>query len=159
MKMYETEFKQNVIAKMLQPNSRSLSSISEELDIPKDTLYYWMRQAKNGKMSSKRHRGKTPNLIEKQKLVLESKGLSEDKLGLWLREKGLHESALKAWEQEIVKFLELSAGQSERESSIQKENAKLKKELLRKDKALAEMTALVVLKKKLLALFGEEDDQ
>ena len=41
---------------------------------------------------------------------------------------------------------------------VQKENKQLKKELLRKEKALAEAAALLVLRKKLSDYYGETDE-
>jgi hypothetical protein len=41
---------------------------------------------------------------------------------------------------------------------VREENRTLKKELRRKDKALAETTALLVLKKKAASIWGEPED-
>jgi len=159
MKTYDAEIKKAALEKMLRPGGPYPSILSKEMGIPKDTLYYWLRQSKSGDMSkNKRHKKKGPSLKEKQILVLEAKGLTDEELGVWLRTKGLHESQLKMWEQEIMRSLENIDGQSEREAGLSQENTKLKKEMLRKDKALAEMTALVILKKKLSIILGEEED-
>lgn len=158
MKIYSPETRKMALEKMLRPGGSNPNSLSKEMDIPKDTLYYWLRQSKNGDMSKKKRSQKnSPSLKEKQILILEAKDLTNEKLGLWLRTKGLHEGQLKIWEQEITKSLEIIEGQDAREKNLENEISALKKEVNRKDKALAEMAALVVLKKKLSILLGEED--
>jgi RNase P protein component len=69
----------------------------------------------------------------------------------------LHESQIYAWEREICAALENADGRSGREA-VQRDRIKeLERELHRKDKALAEMSALIVLKKKLARILGEEE--
>ena len=157
MRNYSAEIKQTAFGKLLKPDGPPVSVLSREMNIPKETLYTWIRKAKNGGMSQNGKRRQRMNLREKQALMLEARSLKEEDLGLWLREKGLHESQLKAWMQEINSSLEYTDGRGAREAVLLQENKDLKKELHRKDKALAEMTALVVLKKKLAALLGEEE--
>ena len=97
-----------------------------------------------------------PILRDKLSLLLEAKGKAEKSLGVWLREKGLHSDKLKVWEEEIRSALE-GAEDTSREKELELELKQVRRDLVRKEKALAEMTALVVLKKKALRLFGEEE--
>ena len=51
-----------------------------------------------------------------------------------------------------------SKKQSEAEKQLRKENSTLRKDLNRKEKALAETAALLVLKKKAQAIWGEPEE-
>ena len=79
--------------------------------------------------------------------------------GRWLREKGLHTEHLTQYEQELRDMIENKNYDEKMEiKKLVQENKNLKKELNKKEKALAEMAALYTLKKKAEALWGEEED-
>lgn len=90
--------------------------------------------------------------------LLATHGLAEQALGAWCRERGIHTHHLAQWRRELVEgSSEKAAGVSEARA-LRQENRALKKELRRKDKALAETTALLVLKKKATSIWGEIED-
>ena len=93
---------------------------------------------------------------EKLRLVLEASGLSDEQLGAFLRREGIHEEHLRQWREAALGGLS-GGGKTVDERSRERIRA-LEKELRRKDKALAEAGALLVLQKKVRALLGEEDD-
>ncbi len=97
---------------------------------------------------------------EKLAVVLEASGLTEADLGEFLRQKGLHEAVLAEWRTTALAALGGAAGKAERKAAAQATQRlrKLESELRRKDKALAEAAALLVLKKKAQALWGDEDE-
>ncbi len=96
---------------------------------------------------------------EKLAAMIEAASLADEDLGAWLREKGLREANLKQWRQEILKGLaEPKARSSSRSSADTRRIRELERELTRKEKALAEAAALLMLKKKAQALWGDEDD-
>lgn len=94
---------------------------------------------------------------EKLAIVLEAGGLSEGELGEFLRSKGLHASMLDEWRQQAIAGLR-GTPQTSKLQTDSKQVRDLKRELERKDKALAETAALLVLKKKAQAIWGDEDD-
>lgn len=103
---------------------------------------------------------KTPEdwtLPEKNKALIEAAGLSPEEQGEWLRKNGLHSGHLTLWGKEIQEALTgLSSGISVKEKQeFRKQISILEKEIRRKDKALAEMSALIVLKKKLESLMED----
>lgn len=157
MKKYGTDVKQTVLEKLLRPGGPTVATLSRELGINETTMYGWVRKARNGTMSRNKSRRGTLSLRDKMAVVLEARGLPDAELGHWLREKGFHEEQLKQWTREIDSALENVGGRSGREAELERELQSVQKELRRKDKALAEMTALVVLKKKLAAILGDED--
>lgn len=152
---YSPDVKQMLLKKLLHPDGPGAPAISEEYGIPTATLYGWVRHARNGSMSKGRQ-SKPRTLRDKQAAVLEARRLSEADLGRWLRENGVHEEQLRQWEQEIDAALADRDGQPGKDRTQARKLKELERELRRKDKALAELSALVVLKKKVEAMWDEE---
>ena len=158
---YSKRMKESVLRKVLPPENRSVSDVAIEMGISEQTIYSWKRQAENGTLSMEGTGSPRDTVqLERYNLLLESKSLGEEELGAWLREKGLHSEHLTLWQQEIQDTL------SNKDTAIMEENRRLKKEkkelereLRRKEKALAEMAALVTLKKKAEAIWGDKGDE
>src|SRR5208337_1058427 len=92
---------------------------------------------------------------EKFKLLMQSKLLPEDQRGEWLRQNGLHSEHLNLWEQELTQLMTDKQDDLKAENkALKRQNKELEKELTRKEKALAEVVALLTLKKKLDARYG-----
>ena len=94
---------------------------------------------------------------EKLAIVLEASALSEGELGVYLRSKGIHAAVLEEWRRQALAGIR----GTERASRLQLDSRKvreLERELRRKEKALAEAAALLVLKKKAQEIWGDEDD-
>ena len=98
--------------------------------------------------------------LEKLRLVMEASTLSQDEFGEFLRRNGIHEAQLGQWRQKVEESVVGALGKKSRrqKSPEAKRIRELERELQRKDKALAEVTALLALKKKLETLFGDEDE-
>lgn len=154
---YPTELKDKAIKRLLETERPSINQLSQDLDVPEVTLYYWDRQIKNGRMGKTNRRPQS--LSEKQQLIYEYQSLSEEDKGIWLRENGFYSSHLESWKKEITEALDGTKEYPKKEKAWKKETERLTKELTKKEKALAEVTALLVLKKKLDALFGEEPEE
>ena len=94
-----------------------------------------------------------------ERLVRESEGLSEEQLGAFLRKHGLHSYQLDEWRKLAVTALGEEGKRVRRKKTAEQlEIERLRKELDRKDKALAELAALLVLKKKVREIWGDGDD-
>ncbi|MGV7929648.1 MAG: transposase [Spirochaetota bacterium] len=158
---YSVGFRNGVLKKVLPPENRQIKEVAKEYGITEQTIHNWMQQLKSGKLEIAAEES-SPNFrstAEKFRLVLESRSISVDTMGQWLREHGLHSEHLPIWEQEIAQVMaEKSDKAKENMSQLTKENKRLKKELARKEKALAEMAALLVLKKKADAIWGDKED-
>lgn len=111
------------------------------------------------KESSKRPQDRSPQ--EKLKAVMAFENLPEEKRGEFLRTKGLHIESIKGWYKQMEDALTPANKQAERleRAEDRRKIKELEKELLRKDKALAETTALLVLKKKANLIWGTEEDE
>ena len=156
-----------MIQKMVGPDRISANSLSRLEGIPQPTLSKWLREAgtlepmKNNKKQSDRKLD--PNKLtsdQRLRVILEISQLPEDQIGAYLRERGLYESQVNQWRQSAEDALSSSSIRKQRSKKSQeaKKIKQLEKELKRKDKALAETAALLVLKKKAQAIWGDEDD-
>ena len=147
---YSRGFREAILRKVLPPESQPIRRISRESGVCEQTIRNWMILSKNG-MMDETECDLSPNqrsAAEKLRLVIEGKALTEEQLGEWLREQGMHTEHLTLWEQEITTIVTEKNGKHREELfTLRKENKKLKKELARKEKALAEMAALMTLKK------------
>jgi hypothetical protein len=80
--------------------------------------------------------------------------LSDEELGTFLRREGLQEVILAEWKAAALEAL----GPQKKPGNETRKVRELEKELRRKDKALAEAAALLVLQKRVRSLLGDEDD-
>jgi transposase-like protein len=153
--------KESVLRKVLPPENRSVSEVAIEMGISEQTIYSWKRQAENGTLPMEGTGSPRETVqLERYNLLLESKSLREEDLGAWLREKGLHSEHLTLWQQEIQDTLgNKDTALIEENRRLKKEKKELERELRRKEKALAEMAALVTLKKKAEAIWGDKGDE
>src|SRR5574344_2130670 len=129
---YSVKHKMLTLHKVLPPENRPVNEVSRETGISVQTIYKWMKQAKDGTLKTgvpDETIPKEKSDLEKFSILLESRSIAEDKKGEWLRENGLHAEHLTVWEQE------------------------------RKEKALAEMAALYTLKKKAEEYWPENGDE
>ena len=150
---HSSHIKQTALEKMQGPSRKSVAEVSEEMGINKGTLYGWLKKSENGNMRKKMRRLKM-GFQEKYRIILEFRALADSDQGKWLRENGYKEEQIKLWEKEIQTALgKIESGDTK---GIEKELRDTKKDLARKEKALAEVSALLVLKKKLDLLLSED---
>lgn len=162
MSQYSEEFKASIIAKMLPPNNVGVPQLVRETGIPKDTLYTWRSKHRkalghttalplaSGELSSE----------EKFAVVLESASLNEVELGEYCRRKGLYPQQISAWKNACLRANAAPEARVDRtQLKAQSKHIKqLEAELRRKEKALAEAAALLVLQKKVQALWEDPED-
>lgn len=96
---------------------------------------------------------------DKLAVVAEAGQLSDDELGAFLRQRGLHQAQLEQWRRQVLAGLEQGGGKARKSTSAAARRVReLERELDRKDKALAETAALLALKKRAEAIWGDADD-
>jgi len=156
---YSPGIKELVVQKKLNGN-RSVKELSDEFGISTWTIRQWLHDYKEGGISTgKEKRPQDWAPPERFEALLEASRLPEDELGAWCRSKGLHTHHLKSWKQDAIAGCSNQiATRMKTDRTLEKENKSLKRELTRKEKALAEIAALLVLKKKADALWGESED-
>lgn len=158
-KHYTREFRRQVLEKAYQRGSRSVESIATEVNISTYTLRTWMRREKKRPESGRGRKPKRPGertRAEKFELLMQSQGLDETQLSGFCREKGIFVHQLGVWREEFKE--DGSAGLRKLNRELNEAKKALERELRRKEKALAEAAALLVLKKKYEGLWEDEDD-
>jgi len=172
---YPDRFKSAMIQRMTGSDPTTAGTLSKEVGVAQPTLSRWLREASIVDLSSgqdptigfltevektgmKRKRPKDWSPEAKLQAVLEASGLPEDKFGAFLRRKGIHDIHLQQWRKEMLSGLENAspAKKNTGKSPEAKRLRELERELYRKEKALAETAALLVLKKKAQAIWGDE---
>ena len=151
---YEKAFKEKAVKQVLASNGvKSIKEIAIELNISKDTLYTWVKKAKEISSSDSKLK-----LSDKLQMLHETYSMSEEEVNAYCRVKGIFKHQLKEWERE---FLNSKNGDSSSaKEALQEERSRshaLAKELRRKEKALAETATLLVLQKKFQALLEYEE--
>ena len=142
-----------MVQKMLPPNGRSASAVAEETGLPQPTLSRWLREV--GKVGIMNIPARKWTLVEKLRVLLEASRVGESQLGELLRREGVHEAQLTAWRAEVETALGDGVTRGKRSASAATKRIKeLERELRRKDRALAEAAAILVLKKKVAALWA-----
>ena len=159
---YPKIIKEAALEKMFHTDL-SLRYISDELGIPRATLHCWKKQYSlviNDKEAIiTTAESWTPE--EKFAVVLESATLNEVELNTYCREKGVYPGQIKSWREACIRGNQPQDKQLRREGNYQHQKRKinaLERELKHKEKALAEIAALLVLRKKYDTLWEESED-
>jgi transposase-like protein len=158
---YSSRIRQAVLRKVLPPQSLPVRDVALEFGISEQTVNGWMKLVQEGKLPAGTENAgpRQKPASEKLALLLESKMVGNDRRGEWLREKGLHSEHLPLWEQELRELMDDKATRDKTElQALKKRNRQLEKDLERKNEALAELAALLALKKKADSLWGESED-
>lgn len=157
---YSTAFIEQALVKTFSRGNRSIMSVARDLNIHHQTLRYWMKKKTMmanvaGPIKEKRPADWTAK--EQLQALNESYTLTGEQLQAWCRERGLFPHNLTTWRSDFCASSKEAAPKAGEVNSLKDENVQLKRELVRKDKALAEAAALLVLQKKFRALWeGEE---
>ncbi|HBZ8552213.1 TPA: IS3 family transposase [Salmonella enterica subsp. houtenae] len=151
MNIYSPERKAAVIARMLPPHNLSINQLSREEGIPSNTLYGWRSQAGISGRSTETV-GCAPQEWSQEArfaVLVETATLSAHAVAEYCRRKGLYPEQIQQWKDQFMKpdLREEKAIIRKQKKEIQQ----LNRELARKDKALAEAAALLILEKKLKA--------
>lgn len=157
---YEIGFKKSIVRKLLIPGAPGITKLSEDTGVAIPTLYHWLKKYKdNVELTDYKKTPEEWTLSEKSEGLIEVASLSPEEQGVWLRHNGLLSSHINLWRKDLQEALldRASPPLGKELKAMKRENKELKKEINKKDKALAEVTALLVLKKKLEHLFWAED--
>lgn len=160
-------FKIQAVEKALNRSSEiTLVEMAEILGVSRSALQRWITQSKNHELetssfpiSTMINKEKCPqdwSPEERLKLIIESDGLSEEATSELCRIQGIFPHHIKEWKQQFIAGTVLSSETKKQESirTLKNEIKVLNKDLNRKNKALAETAALLVLQKKVNAIWG-----
>lgn len=170
--VYSEALKKRLVARMLGPEKASAKYLAEETGIGKSTLGRWRKQAVDADVGANRQgqdvqgsqkMAKNWSAQEKMRVVLHSQTLENEALGAFLRSEGVYEAQLIQWRDYMLAGLtdapKNKRAQDDERRHFTQQIKELERELRRKEKALAEAAALLILKKKVQSLWGDEDDE
>jgi transposase-like protein len=159
---YSEDFKEQALAKVFnRGNDQSIQDVANDSNICLQTLKTWMKKAKLDNDRDRPSKSKRPQdwrPEDRLAALQKTYGLTGEELNAWCREQGLFVHQLEQWKADFCR----QGGPSEKREetralqTLKAEIHSLEREILRKDKALAEAAALLVLQKKFRALLGGE---
>ena len=156
---YSPELKESLLRRMLPPNNESISKIAREEGISEQTLRNWRDKARAKGIAAPDDWSTQDKFL----IVVETASMNETELAEYARKKGLYVEQIKAWKDACMNAnggIAKEAARLNRElRDSEKERRKLKRELARKEKALAETAALLVLRKKADAIWGDPEEE
>lgn len=156
---YSKEFKDSVRSKLLSRGNRTIAEICEEAGVGVPAASNWIRQHGSSSIMKKQKSSSQWSPEQKLKALIETASLSESELGVYLRKEGLFSAQLDEWRSEILSSLALQKkAKAPKKDERDKKIKVLEREILRKDKALAETAALLILQKKAQILWGLQDE-
>ena len=160
-----------MVERLSGPHAPSATSLAGETGVSQATLSRWLKGAATvAPKMARRDKQKPPSTSsskrpqdwpaeQKLALVLEAAAVPEAELGALLRSKGVHEAQLAEWREAATAGLRGPSKHDRKAASVEARRVRdLERELARKEKALAEAAALLVLKKKAQAIWGDADD-
>lgn len=156
---YSEAFIEQALAKLYSRGDRTVESVAAEMNVNYHTLKNWLQGRSVVKRSGTIAGEKRPQdwRAEEQLVALqESHGLVGEALQAWCRERGLFVHHLNDWKAAFCAEGKGAVPGVREVRALKDENEKLKRELVRKEKALAEAAALLVLQKKFRALWADE---
>jgi hypothetical protein len=164
--LHTIEFQEQALIKVRDRGTRSVQDVASDLHMAVGTLRKWLGKSNKTKGEVSAPVVPLPDDLPAQswgaaqrlQALLETHALSQSQLHAWCREKGLFEHQLKAWRDA---FCSTPASDSRETKAalreLQTKHEGLQRDLRRKERALAEAAALLVLQKKFQALLGDED--
>lgn len=159
---YSAERKQAILNKLLSPNLSSIAQLAREENIAEQTLYNWRNRAKQqGKTVPTNHRTQELSPETKLTIIIDTAKLNETELAEYCRNKGRYPKQIAQWKAQSLTGFNASEQQTaqsrKQHQADQKQIKQLKQAVKRKDKALAEAAAILILRKKLATLWGEDE--
>jgi transposase-like protein len=164
VKRYSLERKEAILRRMMPPENKLISELARENGISEQTLYTWRRNLKTQGVPVPGNGKNAEEWSSKDKfgVVLETARLNEAELADYCRRKGLYVEQIAVWrdacQEANAQTVERTREQREQSKSDRKRIKQLEKELQRKEKALAEAAALIILRKKAQAIWGDPEE-
>ena len=153
MARYAKAFKDRAVARMLPPESATLDEVALASGVSVGTLERWRSEALLRPV-----RDRTWTAASRFEAVLTTAGMDEASRTAWCRGHGLYAQELETWRRSATQALaqpEEARASPQQTAQSRRRIKELERELLRKDRALAETAALLVLSKKVAAIFNK----
>jgi len=157
--------KEAILNKMMSPYPPTILALSKQEGISEATLYNWRKQLRQEGRPVPEHDRTSENWSAQTKfaVVVETAAMTETELAQYCRSKGLYPDQVKAWRDTAIasqdESQQATAASQQQGRDYRKQIKRLETDLARKEKALAEAAALLILQKKMRALWeGGEDE-
>lgn len=152
---FSKEFKEALVSKILNRGNQSIEGVCRQEGISLTAGRRWVSECDRGTGMKNSKRIERWTAEAKLDAILQSSRLSEEEVGLFLRKEGLHSHQVHGWRAEVLAALAFrKAGKDDRDQKIRE----LEQDLRRKDKALAEASALLILQKKVNLIWGNQNE-
>jgi transposase len=151
--------KEGILNKMLSPHPPTIVALSKQEGISEATLYNWRKQLRQEGRPVPEHDRTSENWSAQTKfaVIVETAAMTETELAQYCRSKGLYPDQVKAWRDTAIESQDSSqqtaAVHQQQGRDYRKQIKRLESDLARKEKALAEAAALLILQKKMRALW------
>ena len=139
---------------MLPPESAPLEAVAREIGVSADTLERWRSEA-----LANPARERSWTAAARLEAVITTAAMDEAARSAWCRERGVYPLQLQQWRQSATQALaepEEVRASPQQTKHDRRRIKELESELRRKEKALAETAALLVLSKKVSAIFNKD---
>ncbi len=154
-----------MVQRLSPPNAITAMSLSKEVGVSQSQLSRWLRTAHTVVRMTKdrpsdrvvQTSGNARSAAEKIRIVMAAAALGPAELGALLRREGVHEADIEQWREAMTSALDGATTKPSSRGADSKRIKELERELRRKDKALAETAALLVLQKKFHTYLEERD--
>ena len=139
------------MARLLPPHSAAADVVAREVGVSADTLERWRAQALAQPAADR-----VWTAAARLEAVIVTAALEETARGAWCREHGVYAQQLQQWRDSATQALtqpEEARASPQQTRHDRRRIKELERELRRKERALAEAAALLVLSKKVEAIF------
>lgn len=164
MQKHPSELKNKIVGRMMPPANESIRTLSRETGISEATLHQWRNQARKNGFAAPADGKESDRWSPQDKflIVMQTYSMNEAELAEYCRTKGLFAEQIETWQDAC---LQANGGVAKQAAALQQElktekkrSKDLEKELRRKEAALAETAALLTLRRKARAIWGDGED-
>lgn len=164
-KRYSQEFKDQAVQKAMTGTGKaSIAQIANEVGVGYSTLKKWIYEAELPQTSPLEYQDQRPSawtLKQRLEAIQATYNMTESELGSYCRGHGIYPHHIAQWKTEFENMQspqDQIKAEREEKRQLKAENKALHRELRRKEKALAEASALLILQKKAQAIWGDQED-
>ncbi len=148
VKRFSPEFKEALVKKLISRGNKTIEQFCEENGVALSTITRWKSECANvPRMNNKQNKSKLSS-EDILKIISETYSLSEEDLGLYLRRNGLHSAQIAEWRSSFLSSVNQPKQNPNKKDERDLRINDLEKNLRKKDAALAEVSALLILQKK-----------
>ena len=159
---YSASFKASIVSKFLSSNGPSVLQLAQEFNLSQSTIYQWITSMNRTQQSQQNTSVNSARLQDitgavKLKAIIETYSMTAEERNEYCRKNGMFSANIDDWTNSILACFSNEPNKPAKSKEQQQDKLEIKKlnqDLNRKDKALAEVSALLILQKKAKLLWG-----